>query len=52
MTNDAKQHVGGDTKGLMDDVLRNFGDSETLRQMDRVTKLRLNLNSNHMDRGN
>lgn len=52
MTNDARQHVGGDTKGLMDDVLRNFGDSDTLRQMDRVTKLRQNLNSNHMDRGN
>jgi hypothetical protein len=44
--------VGGDTKGLMDDVLRNFGDHDTLRQMERVTRLRQNLNSYHMDRGN
>ena len=50
--NEAKQHVGSDTKGLIDDVLRNFGDRDVLRQMDRVTRLRLNLAQSHMDRGN
>lgn len=43
LTNEAKQHVGNDTKGMMDDVLRNFNDSDTLRQMERVSKLRFNL---------
>ncbi len=40
LTNEARGHVGNDTRNMMDDVLRNFGDSDTLRQMDRVTKLR------------
>ena len=52
LSNEARGHVGGDTKGMIDDVLKNFGDSDTLRQMDRVTRLRQNLNQNHMDRGN
>ena len=50
--NEAKQHVGNDTKGMIDDVLANFGDHDTLRQMDRVTRLRWNLNQHHMDRDN
>jgi hypothetical protein len=50
--NEARGHVGGDTQGLMNDVLKNYGDYDTLRQMERVTRLRQNLNSNHMDRGN
>jgi len=37
---------------MLDDLFRNFGDSDTLRQMDRVTKIRQNLNQYHMDRGN
>lgn len=37
---------------MIDDLLRNFGDHDALRQMDRVTKLRQNLNQYHMDRGN
>ena len=26
LTNEAKNHVGNDTKGLMDDLMRNFND--------------------------
>ncbi len=37
---------------MIDDIMYNFGDSDTLRQMDRVTKLRYNLNLHHMDRNN
>lgn len=40
LSNEAKGSVGGDTKGMIDDLLKNFGDSDTLRQMDRVTRLR------------
>ncbi len=52
LSNEAKQHVGNDTKGMMDDILGNFGDHDTLRQMERVTRLRWNLNTYHLDRGN
>ena len=52
LSNEARGHVGQDTRGMMDDVLKNFGDGDTLRQMDRVTKLRYNLHNNHMDRSN
>ena len=52
LSNEATQHVGNDTKSMMDDVLKNFGDHDTLRQMERVTKLRSNLNTYHLDRGN
>lgn len=31
LSNEARQHVGNDTKGLIDDVLRNYNDSDTLR---------------------
>jgi hypothetical protein len=31
LSNEAKGHVGGDTKGMIDDVLRSYGDSDTLR---------------------
>ena len=52
LSNEARQHVGGDTHGLMEDLFRNFGDPDSIRQMDWVTKLRYNLNQHHMDRGN
>lgn len=52
LTQEARNHVGNDTKGMMDDLLRNFGDHDTLRQMERVTKLRYNLHFSHMDRSN
>jgi hypothetical protein len=29
--NEAKGHVGNDTKGLIDDVMRNFSDKDVLR---------------------
>jgi hypothetical protein len=38
--NEAKRHLGGDTCGMIDDLFRNFGDSDTLRLMDRVTRIR------------
>jgi len=31
LSNEARQHVGGDTHGMMNDILRNFGDHDTLR---------------------
>lgn len=52
LTNEARGHVGNDTRQMMDDVLRNYGDHDTLRQMERVTRLRQNLCSYHLDRGN
>lgn len=52
LSNEAKQHVGNDTKGMIDDVMRNYNDQDTLRQMERVSKVRFNLNQSHMDFGN
>jgi alpha-glucan, water dikinase len=52
LSNEAKQHLGNDTKGLIDDLMRNYGDHDTLRQMERVSKLRFNLHQNHMDKNN
>lgn len=52
LVNEAKGHVGGDTQGMMTDILRNYSDHDTLRQMERVTRLRQNLSANHMDRSN
>lgn len=49
--NEARRHVGGDTQNFMNDLMGNFNDSDTLRQMERVSKLRFNL-LNHMDKGN
>jgi len=37
---------------MIDDVMRNYNDHDTLRQMERVSKVRFNLNQNHMDFGN
>jgi hypothetical protein len=37
---------------MIDDVLKNFNDHDTLRQMERVSKLRHNLNAYHYDKGN
>jgi alpha-glucan, water dikinase len=31
LSNEAKQHLGNDTKGLIDDLMRNYGDHDTLR---------------------
>lgn len=31
LSNEARKHLGNDTKGLIDDVLKNFNDSDTLR---------------------
>ena len=42
--NEARKHVGNDTHGMIDDILKNYNDHDTLRQMDRVSKLRYNLN--------
>ena len=44
LSNEAKQHVGNDTKGLIDEVMKNYNDPDTLRQMERVSRIRFNLN--------
>jgi hypothetical protein len=44
LSNEARRHVGQDTNGMMDDVLKNYHDHDILRQMERVTRLRQNLN--------
>jgi hypothetical protein len=31
LSNEAKQHVGNDTKGMIDDLMKNYNDSDTLR---------------------
>jgi len=43
LSNEARRHVGSDTNGMIDDVLKNFNDHDTLRQMERVSRLRHNL---------
>jgi alpha-glucan,water dikinase len=52
IANEAKNHVGDGTKNMIEDVIKNFDDHDTLRQMERVSKLRWDLNKNHIDRGN
>ena len=52
LSNEAKQHLGNDTKGMIDDIMRNYNDHDTLRQMERVSALRFNLNQNHMTLNN
>jgi hypothetical protein len=52
LSNEARQHLPPDSKHLIDDLLTNFGDHDTLRQMERLSKLRYNLHANHMDRNN
>jgi hypothetical protein len=52
LSNEARRHLGGDTNGMIDDVLKNYGDHDVLRQIDRVTTLRLNLHQYHHDKNN
>ena len=40
--------TGGDTHGLIHEMQKNYGDHDTLRQMERVSALRFNLR-NHYD---
>jgi hypothetical protein len=51
LSNEAKQHMSSEARGMVDDVLGNFGDSDTLRQMERVTRLRWHLNQSHIAGG-
>jgi alpha-glucan,water dikinase len=51
IANEAKRSIQGETVGHIDEVLRNYNDHDTLRQMDRVSKLRYSLR-NHFDKGN
>jgi len=52
LSNEAKKHLGGEAHRMIDDMLRNFDDGDTLRQMERVNALRYHLHQHHMDRGN
>lgn len=51
LANEARRHIGQDTNNMINDVLGNFNDQDTLRQMERVSKLRYNLR-NHFDKQN
>lgn len=52
LTSEARRHVSGDTIGLMDEVLKYYNDHDVLKQIDRVTSLRVNLHAHHLDRKN
>jgi len=49
LCNEAKWAVGDQEHKLIEDLLKNFGDQDTLRQIDRVTILRSKLNQFHID---
>ena len=49
LCDEARGHLGSHEHGAIDDMMRNFNDSDTLRQMDRVTALRSKLNQYHLN---
>lgn len=48
LCNEARWAVGEQENKLIDDMLKNFGDHDTLRQIERVTALRAKLNQYHI----
>lgn len=52
LSNEARRHVGGDTNGMIDEVLKYYNDHDVLKQIDRVTTLRYNLHQHHLDKNN
>lgn len=40
LVDEARNHLGGEGNQCINDVLANFKDHDTLRQMDRVTRVR------------
>ncbi len=49
LCDEARVHLGTHEHGAIDDMMLNFNDSDTLRQMDRVTLLRSKLNAYHLN---
>lgn len=49
LCDEARVHLGTHEHGAIDDMMLNFNDSDTLRQMDRVTLLRFKLNAYHLN---
>jgi hypothetical protein len=49
LCDEARVHLGSHEHGAIDDMMLNFNDSDTLRQMDRVTLLRSKLNAYHLN---
>ncbi len=52
LIDECRHWVDGETNGMFNDVLGNFKDSDTLRQMDRITKLRQHLHKSHFEVSN
>ena len=49
LVDEARGHIGADGNGAINDVLGNFGDHDTLRQLERVTHARSILARNHLN---
>ena len=49
LVDEARGHLGGDTNNALNDLLANFKDHDTLRQMDRVTNIRERLFRDHIN---
>ena len=49
LVDEARSHISGDGNNAINDVMANFGDNDTLRQMERVTNTRSILARNHLN---
>lgn len=49
LADEARHHLDGDANGKLNDMMSNLGDYDTLRQMERVTRLRESLKRNHLN---
>jgi alpha-glucan,water dikinase len=48
LVDEARGHLGGDVNGALDDLLGNFKDADTLRQMERATNIREKLSRDYI----
>lgn len=49
LCDEARGHLGSAEHAAIDEMMRNFNDTDTLRQMDRVTLLRSKFNTYHIN---
>ena len=49
LVDEARGHIGGDGNNAINDLLANFADPDTLRQMDRATHVRSILARDHLN---
>ena len=49
LVDEARGHIGGDGNSAINDLLANFADPDTLRQMDRATHVRSILARDHLN---